>query len=222
VFAEKSYSGATTNKIAARAGVSIGSLYQYFPNKDAILVALMEQHLSEVRTVVERSMIEMQDVTVPIHQALSSLLRGLMDLHDANPNLTRALSEDVVERYLADATPREMEESFTRETERLLRRRPDVRSGDYTVMADVLVRTTEDLTRWLVHKTRAKKDRRAYLEEVLRLLTRYVHAPPFRAAGREESRHAGAKSDGGGARESGRSARARSEGRERAEELSDH
>jgi AcrR family transcriptional regulator len=174
VFAEKSFGGATTNKIADRAGVSIGSLYQYFPNKDAILAVLLEQHLSDVQTVVERSMIEMQDVTVPIHKALSSLLHGLIDLHDANPNLTRALSEDVVQRHLIDATPREMEESFVHETQRLLGRRPDVRSGDYRVMADVLVQTTEDLTRWLVHKAPATEDRRAYLEEVLRLLTRYI------------------------------------------------
>jgi hypothetical protein len=47
-------------------------------------------------------------------------------------------------------------------------------------------------------------------------------AGPSGPPGREESRHAEAKSKGVGARESGRSARARSEGRERAEEASDH
>ncbi|MCC5949799.1 MAG: TetR/AcrR family transcriptional regulator [Nitriliruptoraceae bacterium] len=46
VFAERGYA-ATTNEIAARAGVSIGSLYQYFADKDALLVALAERHLAE-------------------------------------------------------------------------------------------------------------------------------------------------------------------------------
>lgn len=45
VFNEAGYLGATTNGIAAEAGVSIGSLYQYFPNKDAILVALTRRHI---------------------------------------------------------------------------------------------------------------------------------------------------------------------------------
>jgi AcrR family transcriptional regulator len=44
------YEKATTNYIAERAGVSIGSLYQYFPNKDAIISALIEQEVSKVAT----------------------------------------------------------------------------------------------------------------------------------------------------------------------------
>jgi AcrR family transcriptional regulator len=45
IFHEQGYSGATTNDIADEAGVSIGSLYQYFPNKDALLLALAHQHI---------------------------------------------------------------------------------------------------------------------------------------------------------------------------------
>jgi AcrR family transcriptional regulator len=48
VFAERGYA-ATTNEIADRAGVSIGSLYQYFADKDALLVALAERHLAEAQ-----------------------------------------------------------------------------------------------------------------------------------------------------------------------------
>ncbi len=47
VFERRGYAAATTNRIAERAGVSIGSLYQYFPNKAAILVALSERHLQQ-------------------------------------------------------------------------------------------------------------------------------------------------------------------------------
>lgn len=47
IFERRGYAAGTTNRIAERAGVSIGSLYQYFPNEDAILVALVHQHLAE-------------------------------------------------------------------------------------------------------------------------------------------------------------------------------
>ena len=45
IFHEQGYAGATTNDVADEAGVSVGSLYQYFPNKDALLVALTRRHI---------------------------------------------------------------------------------------------------------------------------------------------------------------------------------
>src|SRR5580692_2269895 len=44
----------TTTKVAARAGVSVGTLYQYFPNKSALLQAVLKRHMDEVAGAVER------------------------------------------------------------------------------------------------------------------------------------------------------------------------
>ena len=43
----------TTTKVAARAGVSVGTLYQYFPNKSSLLQAVLRKHMEEVTRVVE-------------------------------------------------------------------------------------------------------------------------------------------------------------------------
>ena len=48
ILTEEGYEKANTNRIAERAGVSIGSLYQYFPNKESLLTALIEQHVNEM------------------------------------------------------------------------------------------------------------------------------------------------------------------------------
>ena len=56
VFERHGYAGGTTNRIAERAGVSIGSLYQYFPNKEAILAVLLERHVAEAERIVARVM----------------------------------------------------------------------------------------------------------------------------------------------------------------------
>ena len=49
VFVERGYHGATTNHVAEAAEASIGSLYQYFPNKDALLAGIAERHVAEAR-----------------------------------------------------------------------------------------------------------------------------------------------------------------------------
>ena len=45
----------TTNRIAEAAGVSVGSLYQYFPDKRAIFAALHDRHVDDVRQVMEET-----------------------------------------------------------------------------------------------------------------------------------------------------------------------
>ncbi len=47
LFGRHGYNATTTNEVAERAGVSVGTLYQYFPNKDALLLALAERHVVE-------------------------------------------------------------------------------------------------------------------------------------------------------------------------------
>lgn len=51
-------SGISTNRIAEAAGVSIGSVYQYFPDKRAIFVALHDRHIEQVDRVIHRRLRE--------------------------------------------------------------------------------------------------------------------------------------------------------------------
>jgi AcrR family transcriptional regulator len=48
ILEERGFAGYTTNAVAERAGVSIGSLYQYFPNKDALTVALIDRETAQL------------------------------------------------------------------------------------------------------------------------------------------------------------------------------
>lgn len=56
--------GLTTKKIAELAGVSIGSLYQYFPNKEAVLMAVMDKSINETKEEVDRSIDQLQGKSV--------------------------------------------------------------------------------------------------------------------------------------------------------------
>lgn len=77
IIANEGYGKATTNHIAERAGVSIGSLYQYFPNKDAIISALIEQAVSKVSNGLR---IVLRDATeLPLEMASRLAYRYLLD-----------------------------------------------------------------------------------------------------------------------------------------------
>lgn len=81
----------TTNRIAERAGVNIASLYQYFPNKEAIVVELQRRHVTAGRAEVERVL-----ASLPKASPRARLRAGIeanVALHLVEPELHRALSE---------------------------------------------------------------------------------------------------------------------------------
>src|SRR6202050_103858 len=65
ILKRKGFDAITTNRIAEVAGVSIGSVYQYFPDKRAIFVALHERHIREIDRLVEAQL--MDHATSPLH-----------------------------------------------------------------------------------------------------------------------------------------------------------
>jgi AcrR family transcriptional regulator len=58
VLVDEGYERATTNRIAERAGVSIGSLYQYFPNRDALVGALSHRTETQLSDTIWRALSE--------------------------------------------------------------------------------------------------------------------------------------------------------------------
>jgi AcrR family transcriptional regulator len=173
-FARDGYARTTTNHIAERAGVSVGSLYQYFPSKDAILGALYQRHVPGVEAAVERALAEMANPRIPIERALQGLLERLHELHDEDPDLTQAVSQQAMHVPRLDTSSRTQEAEYVERVAELLRGRPDVRAGDRRVMAHVLVQAMEALTRWIEHEVPAGRDRSAASEEVIRLLASYL------------------------------------------------
>lgn len=89
-------SAITTNSIAEAAGVSIGSVYQYFPNKRAIFVALHERHIEQVDRVLERKIAE--SAGEPLDGLVSHLLDGMIELHASDPELAALLDFEVPHR----------------------------------------------------------------------------------------------------------------------------
>ncbi|WP_210189085.1 TetR/AcrR family transcriptional regulator [Bradyrhizobium sp. Rc3b] len=92
------FDGYTTNEIAARAGVSIGSLYQYFPNKDAVTIALIERETTSMVDAVLAAL-----ALTPPRQALREVFKAAVRNQVRRPLLARLL--DFEEVRLASLMP---------------------------------------------------------------------------------------------------------------------
>jgi AcrR family transcriptional regulator len=86
----------TTNRIAEVAGVCIGSIYQYFPDKRAIFAALHQRHALETRQLIERTLAGHAESS--LNQLLRALMEELVDAHAADPELHALLDREIPHR----------------------------------------------------------------------------------------------------------------------------
>ncbi len=93
VLLRHGFDGITTNAVAEAAGVSIGSLYQYFPNKEALVAGLVERHVEECNAAV---MSELARVArLPMIEAIRAVIELTIQTHAREPELHRVLTEQV-------------------------------------------------------------------------------------------------------------------------------
>ena len=82
ILAAEGIARCVTYRIAERAGISIGSLYQYFPNREAILKSLYEDASVEFAGAMQGVMLQILDL--PTEQAVTVVMRKLVALHEGN------------------------------------------------------------------------------------------------------------------------------------------
>jgi len=91
VLGDQGWAGFTTNKVAEVAGVSIGSLYQYFPDKLSLIEAVRSHHFEDVLRVIRKAM----DREKPMRQFAEALVDGMIDAHLEHPALHRVMLDEV-------------------------------------------------------------------------------------------------------------------------------
>jgi AcrR family transcriptional regulator len=100
ILKRKGVKAVTTNRVAEVAGVSIGSVYQYFPDKRAIFAALHERHIQQIDRMVESKLFEHAQSS--LEDLIRAMVEAMIDAHAPDPELYELLMTEVPHR--ADGT----------------------------------------------------------------------------------------------------------------------
>lgn len=179
VFETHGFASGTTNRIAEVAGVSIGTLYQYFSDKESVAVALLERHVEEMGRRLDEWVGRVLSERHGLHGALSDYVREMRELHAGRPRLQHILLEEIPPSERVHRLVRESGMRATRTFAGLLRTYPEVQRPNLEDASYLIAHVVEPLT----HHFAAHPDDLAIAEdslhaELLAMLEAYLTACP--------------------------------------------
>jgi len=163
----------TTNRVAEVAGVSIGSVYQYFPDKRAIFAALHERHIQQIDRVVESKLLEYAESS--LDDLIRAMVEAMIEAHTPDPELYELLMTEVPQR--AEGT-----REFTVRLHNAFRLAISSKAQELKPRRDldkvvfVVTHMVDSLTHGAVLRRPARLSLAAAREEAVRAILAYLHA----------------------------------------------
>ncbi|WIM09541.1 TetR/AcrR family transcriptional regulator [Enhydrobacter sp.] len=175
LLVREGFDKASTNRIAQEAGVSVGSLYQYYPGKEALVAAVIDRHNRDLMQVVRAALADV--AALPVEKAVRKLVAVAIDAHRVAPRLHRVLAEQIPRTGRLEKVA-----TFNREYYALFRNyledhRNELRTADLGLAAFVCVTSIEALTHTAVlHRPEILSDQavETLVDEATRLVVRYL------------------------------------------------
>ena len=171
VFAEIGYERATTNAICAQAGVSPGTLYQFFPNKQAIAEALAARYLERLPET-HRVAFDVASAHGPLAGLISHVVDPFITLHRQGPGLEALWTGSVISDELT-ASVKGLKQHIEKSLAALFRARcPSARLAEINRAAATSVQIVEAFLHIAV--TGTPKQQKEEIEELKTVLFRYL------------------------------------------------
>lgn len=166
------YDKASTNKIALKAGVSIGSLYQYFPSKESLVAELLERHYDEVSRICREAMEKFW--AAPLPALIRETVRAMVAVHAVNPKLHAVLQEQVPRVGKLMKLDQLHAETESRIRDLFTSRRDELRVRDINLAAFMVVETVDSLLHASLEPRKEQWNVDAIVDEITDLLLAYL------------------------------------------------
>jgi AcrR family transcriptional regulator len=179
ILEHEGFDALSTNRVAKKAGVSIGSLYQYFPNKESLVTELADRHSREVLARLTEAFVGLGDAS--LEESVRILIRGNVEAHTKTAALHRILSDQVGRPQHAKDSIEIHGAAMARAV--LDRHRDRLRVKDLALAAYLLSHAVEAVVHAVVLGTRSPAPVDAVVDELAAMVTRYLvdPEPPARA-----------------------------------------
>ncbi|MGF0238981.1 TetR/AcrR family transcriptional regulator [Rhodococcus sp. IEGM1300] len=165
----------TTTRVAERAGMSVGSLYQYYPNRDALLAAVLEKHLVEVAETVELACDRYQGTSVA--DMASGLVAAFLAVKLREPAVSKALYAIAGERGGAELVAR-INARMVAATAALLATAADAHFEDPVLTAAIALSAVVGPVRALLEGNASPAFEAGLEQQVTLLLRAYLQSHP--------------------------------------------
>jgi AcrR family transcriptional regulator len=175
LLVREGFDKASTNRIAQEAGVSVGSLYQYYPGKEALVAAVIDRHNRQLMQVVRAALAGV--AALPLEKAMRKLVAVAIDAHRIDPKLHRVLAEQIPRTGRLEKVAAFNREYFVLFKGFLESHREELRTVDLELAAFVCVTSIEALTHTAVlHRSEILSDEMAgtLVDEATRLMVGYL------------------------------------------------
>jgi AcrR family transcriptional regulator len=175
VLVEEGWAAATTNRIAEVAGVSVGSLYQYFPNKESLVLTLNREH---AEGQLEMLMSHLAGVaSLPVDQAVARYVAATIRLHRQEPELhvhlvTQVLANGLVSMREINARAQMLVRGFLEDV------RDQLIVEDLDTAAYLLVSTVEAAVHATILDGTMRLEDPVFERELVALVCRYLGVAP--------------------------------------------
>jgi AcrR family transcriptional regulator len=176
LFGEEGYAAATTNAIAARAGVPIGSIYQFFPHKEAILHGVAERYRAEAADLFDAALGDSAD-NVPTGDLVARLLGVMVEYGRVRIGFSRVVLQAGGDPQLQAAAAAILGDAIGRLEGLLARRAAHLPAERRQLMARVGITAVSALLALVIaEKPQGEAHSTAIIAEAQRMLTAYLTA----------------------------------------------
>ena len=173
VLVRDGYDRASTNRIAEAAGVSVGSLYQYYPSKEALVAAVIDRHIGDMMALVRQASVTL--APLPLADATRAIVRVMIEAHALEPKLHRVLVEQIPRVGSLEHIERLDEEACALVRLWLEAHQDEIAVADLDLAAFVVVTAVEALTHAAVLRRPAVLEKLdAFVDEVAKLVVGYL------------------------------------------------